>query len=441
MKKIVFLITFLFLGLGGGERLHSVTRQETILVLSYFLLHNYRSTELQGQVPEIFNILLGSFERNKDFLNRTFSDSFLSQILLEVPSECVDDASETISFKYYLLQIELFRNCFLNNYGNEGLEHFLEKQKDLFLRLIQEFFSGNDLERIRGELEFYCQDNENKWFKALSRIFWDAKSRFRAIGFKEVLDKDYADKLSFIMISIRDADVGAGFHDPGSSSGSSFLREWVTFKGLNPRDVSFERLIEMLKGEPHILELMFRNFKIHLMPKEDDLLLALTTFINAFKDDVDFQKSITSFKVKALLEEAASRAGCPKIVIYVDGDRELLDVVLNKICGVFRGWTGLERAPAFNEKAEGIVYFAQGDRGDKILWPEFYDESSGRAYFDENKVRRLINVDHFDPSGARELRKGKQQLQKVSEKGQGRKKASGSGRSRTRGQAGKRKKK
>ncbi len=391
MKKAL-LITFLFLGLGVGEELSSVTNEEVFSILKWHLNDLIEGMRQNEVLPEILKLLYKDMDCLSQVSIRSFLEGFFPSNLLFV-EKILSGELDTFyggaiesSISYCLYQIVLFRIYFLVNKDCSGLEYYLENQKNLILDLINKFFSGENLERIKGEFETYCANKENKWFKNLTRTFWDAKSRFRAVEFKEYLE-NWTAELRFV-INVRTTDVMSRFPYSCKSLKFPSLMPWVQAKGLRPGKVTCACLLGMLWEEPDIIKLVLNRFKIHLMPREDDVLVALVTFIKAFINEYSFQSYISSFKVKALLEEVSCREGCPKIVIYVNG-RGALKAVLEKVCEVFKGWPGLERAPAFNEKAGEIVYFAQGDRFDKILWPGLY-ESPNRVYFDEDKIRRLI---------------------------------------------------
>ncbi len=136
------------------------------------------------------------------------------------------------------------------------------------------------------------------------------------------------------------------------------------------------------------------------MPSDENLFEVANTFVDAFLNDETISSHVYAFKVKALLEEISCMEGCPKIVIYVESYKDL-QIILGKLKEIFKGFVGVGRGPDFNEATgeNNFIYFAQGSRIDKGLWPELY-ELPNRVYFDENKIRERIGIDALCYSGS-----------------------------------------
>jgi hypothetical protein len=132
-----------------------------------------------------------------------------------------------------------------------------------------------------------------------------------------------------------------------------------------------------------IIKKLVTEYKIHLMPTDDNFIPAVITLCRAIKERDDLQGVIHQIKIKPMLESSALSCqqykALPKIVIYVYGSKDVVQRVLNNIYEVFKDWQGVDRTPAFNEKVTSFIYFAQGDRMEKIACPEYF-EASG-VYF------------------------------------------------------------
>lgn len=160
------------------------------------------------------------------------------------------------------------------------------------------------------------------------------------------------------------------------------------------------RSIECTDGEEtsKILGDLTQEYKIHLMPKDEDLYAISKMFIEEIKTNTLLQQLIGTVKIKAvttpdeqLHKEAAIKNmsenqkadwretdyyDLPRIVIYVGGGREAAQKVLNEIYRIFKNVEGMNRGSGFNQRVTSLIYFAQGNREDKIkeFW-NFFEPS------------------------------------------------------------------
>jgi hypothetical protein len=142
-----------------------------------------------------------------------------------------------------------------------------------------------------------------------------------------------------------------------------------------------------------IMQNLVSEYKIHLMPTDDNFIDAVITLAHAIKSKKELQNVIHQVKIKPMLESMALSnrvyATLPKIVIYVYGPKDRVQRVLDAIYEVFKDWKGVDRTPAFNEKVTSFIYFAQGDRTEKLT---FYDteyfEKPGMVYFNADVTGR-----------------------------------------------------
>lgn len=152
-------------------------------------------------------------------------------------------------------------------------------------------------------------------------------------------------------------------------------------------------------------------YKIHLMPKDEDIINATIALLDIIKNDPELQSLISQVKVKAAMEPLVKEYCVehplseyyllPKIIIYIAKGKDVAQRVLNKIYESFKNLEGINRKPGFNKKVTSFIYFAQGNRDDKLQLPEYFNfqdphpENRG-VYFKSNvtgeeQEYRLIN--------------------------------------------------
>ena len=145
------------------------------------------------------------------------------------------------------------------------------------------------------------------------------------------------------------------------------------------------------------LEELVQEYKIHLMPKDEDFLQAILDLCHEIKINPILQETISSVKVKKIILESdkeyqkevdqkAKHAGSqaiwqdvPKIVIYIGNGQVAAQKALNEIYRIFKDRPGIGRTPRFNAKITNFIYFAQGDRTEKY-------KPSNQQYFEQPKM-------------------------------------------------------
>ncbi len=150
------------------------------------------------------------------------------------------------------------------------------------------------------------------------------------------------------------------------------------------RDICFATKEKRLK----ILKQLVKEYKIHLMPKDEDLYKVSKMLVEEIQTNNLLQDLIGGLKIKAITsqyeqlqkEEAIKKMimeemksdwrvtdyyNLPRIVIYVGGGRESAQCVLNEIYRIFKNVEGMNRGPGFNQKVTSLIYFSQGNREDK----------------------------------------------------------------------------
>lgn len=133
------------------------------------------------------------------------------------------------------------------------------------------------------------------------------------------------------------------------------------------------------------------NYKIHFMPFDRDLINFLAKLIDEIRKNPDIRAALTSIKILPIPEQMHELkvklygADCPysrfpKVVLYCYG-RKKTQKALNILYKIFASYPGIGRAPAYNVKVTDLIYFTQGDRQDKILFPEWFDKYQNMICF------------------------------------------------------------
>jgi hypothetical protein len=132
-------------------------------------------------------------------------------------------------------------------------------------------------------------------------------------------------------------------------------------------------------------------YKIHLMPKSANLVHATKQLVEAIRKDQMLQKVISNIKIKPIpdniIEQIKSAVEAetnkkrpysefwrlPRIVIYIGDGKRQAQFALNKLYRLFKDEKGTGWGPEFNEKVTDYIFFAQGNREDKIYNPEYFE--------------------------------------------------------------------
>lgn len=144
------------------------------------------------------------------------------------------------------------------------------------------------------------------------------------------------------------------------------------------------------EGSAKLLKQAVKGYKIHLMPKDEDLFRVSKMVVQELETNPLLQELVGNIKIKAitteyekLKKEKAIREmteeqkkdwretdyyDLPRIIIYVRGGREAAQKALNEIYRIFKNVEGMNRGPGFNQRVTSLIYFAQGNREDKTRY-------------------------------------------------------------------------
>ncbi len=124
--------------------------------------------------------------------------------------------------------------------------------------------------------------------------------------------------------------------------------------------------------------LLAANYKIHLMPFDEDIVPVMATLLAQIKQDAKLQQSISYFKIRAYTDQIkrdSDNTYLPIFVIYTHGSKEAAQYTLDSVYALFKNQRGLEITPRYNQKITSLIYYAQGD-GDfkKDQFADYYEQ-------------------------------------------------------------------
>ncbi len=134
-------------------------------------------------------------------------------------------------------------------------------------------------------------------------------------------------------------------------------------------EASCQRHFNMSCGETQ--KILTGLYKIHLMPKYDDLNTVITMFTQRLQQDPALQNSLESFKIvqNKHINDVVLKTGngeiMPLVVLYPATGKENAQKVLNIIADIYKDRKGLDITPRYNRKITSLIYYAQGDADQK----------------------------------------------------------------------------
>ncbi len=145
-------------------------------------------------------------------------------------------------------------------------------------------------------------------------------------------------------------------------------------------------------GDPAIFDWLVNLYKIHLMPKFDDIERITITLLQEIEQDHEIRNSIAAFKIVTTETQETIERNLPRIVIYANPGKATAQLLLNKMYELFKDIQGIDKTPRFNQKITSLLYWAQGNGDDKEI-------DSYRKYFDQpNMICYSANFKQiFDP--------------------------------------------
>lgn len=103
------------------------------------------------------------------------------------------------------------------------------------------------------------------------------------------------------------------------------------------------------------------NYKIHFMPKKEELLFMVKKLINIIIQEKLFDKIHVIKFIKEYNPDSNEKNPLPAIVIAPASSKETVQKLLNVFYTHLKGYSGSNITPRFNAKVTDLLYIAQGD--------------------------------------------------------------------------------
>jgi hypothetical protein len=149
-----------------------------------------------------------------------------------------------------------------------------------------------------------------------------------------------------------------------------------------------------------IIERAVQLYKIHLMPLDKDFKKVVLKLLRFIRGNEQLLRVISSLKVKPILEGDLSLSPgvgvLPKIVIYIGGGAADAQQALDILYREYHKQKGTGYGPSFNEQVTSFIYFAQGNRDEKMIYPEYFEQPN-MVYFLDNVTGKSENYHLRNP--------------------------------------------
>ncbi|MDR3646670.1 MAG: hypothetical protein P4L22_03960 [Candidatus Babeliales bacterium] len=152
--------------------------------------------------------------------------------------------------------------------------------------------------------------------------------------------------------------------------------------------------------------LNFEDYKIHLMPKKEDIQSTVLKLIKAAQEDDELLHLIADFKFITKFENYKFNPdyNMPIIIIYASSGKENAQRLLDKIYELFKDQEGLNKKPRWNEKVTSLIYFAQGNGDQKMsnryskLFEDGDYKGNGKVYFKADVTGKVVDYHLKNPA-------------------------------------------
>lgn len=166
------------------------------------------------------------------------------------------------------------------------------------------------------------------------------------------------------------------------------------------RNLSYHNLSEDYRKEientelPNAKQKLIGLYKIHLMPREHEILKMTKILIESIIKDTELQSLISDFKlVNSYLQESKDKLGnlLPLMVIYPSKGQENAQKLVNKLVLLFKDIQGSGNVPRYStsvKEHKNLISYAQADADYKNNYLEKLDH-----YFDKSTNYALYRPD------------------------------------------------
>ena len=180
----------------------------------------------------------------------------------------------------------------------------------------------------------------------------------------------------------------------------------------NRNQLNLKSLVHAKERDPYntiniVKEGLIENYKIHLMPKENDISKVLINLLETIENNPNIKSKIYTLKLKynldskELLERLPNKEVLPTIVIYPESKKSSAQEVLNCIYEKFKDTQGMDITPRFNERITSLIYYSQGDGDSKNEenYNDYYEMPKKIFYNWEKFVKEERSFKLDNPNG------------------------------------------
>lgn len=140
--------------------------------------------------------------------------------------------------------------------------------------------------------------------------------------------------------------------------------------------------------------LAVQNYKIHLMPKTEDIPGVLIRLLEELQSNHEFSSAVKEFKVLEDTQDLSDGRGniLPIIVVYPASGKQHAQKVLDTLYRILKDFAGLDKTPRYNQRVTDLLYFAQGNGADK--GPLNLHFSGDQIYYKPDFVTKGVYEDY-----------------------------------------------
>lgn len=175
-------------------------------------------------------------------------------------------------------------------------------------------------------------------------------------------------------------------------------KNWIFFKNKEDAKIFGEELDFMINQEPNLSQdksKRSKEYKIHLMPNDTNMVKTVALLLNKIKSDRTFAQYIAKIKVNGNTykgnENYYDNQKMPRIVLYCALGKENAQSALNTIYDLFKNQKNIKDVgvtPRFNQQITDLIYYAQGNSDDK-------NKDNNKEFFEDGSLEDKTGKVHY----------------------------------------------
>lgn len=149
-------------------------------------------------------------------------------------------------------------------------------------------------------------------------------------------------------------------------------------------------------------EKLVQKYKIHLMPKAEDMTPIIIQLLESVKNDLELAQLIHSFKARPDPNTLLQGRIVSRIVIYPASGKENAQKLLDKLYSLLKNVEGSGQHPFANARVSDLIWIAHGDSGDKPFFRHYYEQPN-MVYFRPDMTGTIENYHLINPETRKEI--------------------------------------